>query len=173
VFLPCCWAAGLLTCHSGKVKTQSKIGVLTRVSPGEKQCAWDRCCGPLNACVPRWCWRPWGAGNRGGGVGGPMLSWDRADCGLALSECQNCRRVWNEAFYRRSRLGCLGWWLQAVLDEGDSPCFIQTVLFMVDKNAYILLSVNQRLNTFWRKGCLRREAHCLYSGPMCIPHEEL
>jgi hypothetical protein len=43
----------------------------------------------------------------------------------------------------------------AVLDEG----LVQTALFMPDGDAYISLSVNQRLNTFCRKGCPGRETH--------------
>lgn len=42
------------------------------------------------------------------GMGGPMLNWDRAECGLALSECQKSKGAGSEALYRRCRHGCLG-----------------------------------------------------------------
>jgi hypothetical protein len=36
------------------------------------------------------------------------------------------------------------------------------LIFMADMNAYILLRVNQRLNTCWRKGCPSWAlTHCL------------
>ena len=38
---------------------------------------------------------------------------------------------------------------------------VQTVLFMVDMNAYVLFRVNQGLNTVCGKGCPGREAHWL------------
>lgn len=38
---------------------------------------------------------------------------------------------------------------------------VQTVLFMVDEDAYVSVMVNQRLNTFFRKGCPGKEAYWL------------
>lgn len=36
--------------------------------------------------------------------------------------------------------------------ERDSPCFVKTVLFMVNKDKYILFRVNQSLNIFFMQG---------------------
>jgi hypothetical protein len=38
---------------------------------------------------------------------------------------------------------------------------VQTILFMLDEDAYILLRVDQTLNTFCKKGCPGRGAHWL------------
>jgi hypothetical protein len=48
-----------------------------------------------------------------------------------------------------------------MLDEGDCPCFSKRLYLMANVNAYTLLRVNQRLNTFFRKECPGREAHWL------------
>lgn len=48
-----------------------------------------------------------------------------------------------------------------ILDDGDGPCMSKLLYLMAGVNAYIILKVNQGLNTFCREECLGREAHQL------------
>jgi hypothetical protein len=50
-------------------------------------------------------------------------------------------------------------WLSptVVLEEGDSPCLSKLFIHGGKRDVYGLLTVDQRLNTFGRKGCLRRK----------------
>lgn len=49
---------------------------------------------------------------------------------------------------------------RTILGEGASPC-LPRLFFMADKDSCILLRVNQRFNTFCRKGCPGRKARWL------------
>ena len=60
-----------------------------------------------------------------------------------------------KAFYKE---GLPQW--QSLMKEMVLAC-LNCLIFMVDMNIFVLLSVNQGLNTFFRKACPGREAHWL------------
>jgi hypothetical protein len=152
-FLPHHW--GVRHCWLGGGEMKSKIGVPACVSLGVNSRSWDRDCGSETPCtqMPLRTARSWGPA--------PM-SCDEPETGWNLAYLWVSARSMERLFQETSAKLCMTkphhhhhcgpWWRRWSL-------LIQTLLLMADEDAYTLLRVNQRLNTFCSKGCPGRETH--------------
>ena len=94
----------------------------------------------------------------------PMIGVPGPESTLVPTECK-IKEGWKKDGDIGFRLGSYNEGLSlpptAILDEEGGPCLSKVHYLMANVNVFILLIVNQGLNTFCWKECLGRDAHWL------------